>query len=240
MTGPLPPDDNGATPLISVVVPTFNSERFLLQTLDSAIAQDYRPIEIVAVDDGSTDGTWDLLRRRAGVKRIRQDHAGVSCARNRGICAATGSILAFLDSDDIWPRNRLTIAVRELEAHPEIGYVLGKEIMFAEPDYRIPAWINPEWLASPQDASNAGVLVARRETFERVGMFNVELELGEDTEWLVRAGEAGIPMARLPEVLLHRRLHGTSLSTATIASRRATVMRIAREAIQRRRATGNA
>jgi glycosyltransferase involved in cell wall biosynthesis len=239
MTELHPLDDNPVGPLVSVIVPTFNSERFLLQALDSAIAQDYRPIEIVAVDDGSTDGTWELLRRRAGVKRIRQVHAGVSSARNMGISAATGSILAFLDSDDLWPSNRLKIAIGEFETHPEIGYILGKEIMFAEPDYRIPAWIKPDWLSTPQDASNAGVLMARRETFACVGMFNVHLESGEDTEWLVRAGETNIPMARLPEVLLCRRLHDANLSTATIASRGATLARIAREAVRRRRAAKN-
>jgi glycosyltransferase involved in cell wall biosynthesis len=119
-------------PLVSVVMPTFNSARYLLQALESVFAQDYRPIEIIAVDDGSTDRTLDLLRNQSGVICIQQPHRGVSAARNIGITSARGNILAFLDSDDLWPTNRLRIAVAHFEAHPEIGYVLAKQMLFVE------------------------------------------------------------------------------------------------------------
>jgi glycosyltransferase involved in cell wall biosynthesis len=216
-------------------MPAFNSERFLPQALDSVFAQDYHPIEIVAVDDGSTDRTLDLLRAQPGVICIQQPHLGVSTARNTGIASARGSIVAFLDSDDLWPSNRLTVAVTHFEAHPEVDYVLGKQMLFAEPGYEVPPWVKPEWLATPQDASNTGVLLARREVLSRVGLFNTEFASGEDTEWLVRACETGVPMTRLPEVLVHARLHGANLSVETLDGRKATVARIVRESVRRHR-----
>jgi glycosyltransferase involved in cell wall biosynthesis len=224
-----------ASPLVSVVLPTFNSERFLVETLQSVLTQDYRTFEIIAVDDGSTDGTLDLLRAQPEVTWIEQPHRGVAAARNAAIASARGSILSFLDSDDLWPSDRLTVAVAHLEAHPEVGYVLGRQRMFAEPGCPVPSWVRPEWLAAPHDAANAGVLVVRREVFARVGGFNIDFALGEDTEWLTRASEARIPMTRLPDVLLHRRLHGANLSIKTLDRRKEALARIARESIHRRR-----
>ena len=235
MSGPDRPEQRPGRPLVSVIIPTFNREGFLPQALESAFAQDYRPIEIVVVDDGSTDGTVDLLRAWPDVLCIRRPHRGVSAAYNTGIASSRGSILAFLDSDDLWPANRLTVAIAHFEAHPEIGYVLGRQILFAEPGCQVPSWVKPEWVAVPQDASNTGALLARRETFLRVGGLNTEFASGEDTEWLVRASEAGVPMTRLPEVLVQVRLHGANLSVETFASRKANVFRIARESIHRRR-----
>lgn len=222
-------------PLVSVVIPTFNVARFLPQALESVRAQDYRPLEVVAVDDGSTDRTLELLRTQPGVICIEQPHRGVSTARNAGIGAARGDIIAFLDSDDLWPSDRLTVALAHFQAYPETGYVLGREMLFVEPGFEVPVWVRPEWLAEPQDASNTAVLLARRETFSRVGTFNTNYTSGEDTEWLVRAREASVPMARLPHVLVHKRIHGANLSVETFDSREATLFRIARESMHRRR-----
>jgi glycosyltransferase involved in cell wall biosynthesis len=222
-------------PLVSVVIPVFNRARFLPQAVESVLAQDHRPLEVIVVDDGSTDGTPDLVGAHDFVTCIRQPHRGVSSARNAGVAASRGSILAFLDSDDLWPPRRLTVAVRHFLAHPEVGYVLGRQVLFAEPGCPVPPWVKPEWLAEPQDASNTGVLLARRETLSRVGPFNTDYAAGEDTEWLVRASEAGVPMTRLCEVLVHRRLHGANLSAETIETRKATLARVARESILRRR-----
>ncbi len=96
---------------------------------------------------------------------------------------------------------------------------------------------NVEWLEEPQDASNTGVLAARKVTFERVGLFNKYIS-GEDTEWLVRASEAGVSMSRLPEVVLHRRIHGESLSVQTLSTRKDNLMKMARESIRRQQEKG--
>jgi len=90
-------------PLISVIIPTYNRAWTLAVSIDSVLVQDYKNIELIVIDDGSTDNTPNLLDTYSGrLKQIRQANAGVSAARNRGIAEATGDFLAFLDSDDTW------------------------------------------------------------------------------------------------------------------------------------------
>ena len=224
---------NSSFPLVSIIMPVYNGGRFVGQALESVFKDVYRPIEVIAVDDGSSDNTAEIIRRCENVRYVYQDSEGVASARNKGIAVSHGEIIAFLDCDDIWHTNRLTVTVRFFRQHPDTGYVLAKQMMFVEPGCEVPPWVRPEWLEHPQDASNTGVLAARRTTFDRVGLFNKEIG-GEDTEWLVRASEAGIPMARLPEVVLYRRIHGENLSVKMLGMRRDNLMRIARESIRRR------
>lgn len=224
-------------PLVSIVMPVYNGEKFIRQALDSLYEDNYRPIEVVVVDDGSSDGTAQIIKRYKDARYILQDHKGVAAARNTGVAAAKGEIIGFLDHDDISQPDRFTNTVRHFQEHPHIGYVLAKQIMFIETGYEVPGWVNPEWLVTPQDASNTAVLVGRRETFERVGQFN-PLIGGEDTEWLVRANELGIPMTRLPDVVLRRRIHGENLSIQMLGDRKANLLQIARESIRRRQKEG--
>ncbi len=220
-------------PLVSVVIPVYNGEKYVAHALESVFKQDYQPFEVILVDDGSTDRTAQIIGKYDNVQYIYQSKQGVSSARNKGIAASRGEIITFLDSDDFWQPNRLTVTIRYLDRHPEVGYVLGRQMMFVEPGCTVPPWVKAEWLTEPQDASNTGVLVGRRVTFDRVGLFNKDYKGGEDTEWLVRASEAGIPMARLPEIVLHRRIHGGNLSVQMIKMRKANLMRITKESIRR-------
>lgn len=220
-------------PLVSIIMPVYNGEKYVNQALENLFKDVYRPIEIITVDDGSSDNTAHIIEKYGNVQYIYQDHEGVAAARNKGITVSRGEIIAFLDCDDIWQPNRLTSTVSFFRMNPEIGYVLGKEMMFVESGCDVPSWVKPEWLKEAHDASNTGVLVARKATFDRVGLFNKDMESGEDTEWLLRAREDGIPMARLPEVVLHRRIHGNNLSGKMFRSRRENLMRIAKESIRR-------
>ena len=226
------------TPLVSIIMPVYNGEKYVNQSLESLFKDVYRPIEVIAVDDGSSDNTAHIIGQYENVRYVYQDNEGVASARNKGIAVSRGAIIAFLDCDDIWQPDRLTATVSYFQQHPEIGYVLGKQMMFVEPGCDVPPWVKPEWLKEPQDASNTGVLVARRVTFDRVGLFNMDIG-GEDTEWLVRASEMGVPMARLSEVVLHRRIHGENLSIQMLKMRKTNLMKIARESILRRQERGN-
>ena len=207
----------------------------MAHAVESVFKQDYQSFEVILVDDGSTDRTAQIIGKYDKVQYIYQPNQGVASARNTGIAASRGEILAFLDSDDYWPPNRLTVTVRYFQQHPEISYVLGKQMMFVESGCAVPPWVKAEWLTELQDASNMGVLVVRRVTFDCVGLFNKDYKGGEDTEWLVRASEVGVPMARLPEVVLHRRIHGGNLSVNMIQMRKDNLMRISRESIRRKK-----
>ena len=221
-------------PLVSVIMPLYNSERYVSDALESVFKQDYQPFEVILINDGSTDRTVEIIGKYDNVRYIYQTNQGAASARNTGVASSSGEIITFLDSDDFWPTNRLTVTIRYLDRHPEVGYVLGRQMMFVESGCAVPPWVKAEWLTAPQDASNTGVLVVRRVTFDRVGLLNTDYRRsGEDTEWLVRASEAGIPMARLPEIVLHKRIHGENLSVQMIQMRKDNLMRIARESIRR-------
>src|SRR5436190_9496549 len=94
--------------LISCIVPVFNGDRYLAETLDSILAQTHRPIEIIVVDDGSTDGTSAIAAEYGEkIRYIRQENSGVASARNLGLQSARGDFIAFLDADDLWHAGKL-------------------------------------------------------------------------------------------------------------------------------------
>ena len=112
-------------PRVSVIVPTYNRREWLCEAIDSILAQTYGDLEVIVIDDGSTDGTGGALRERYG-DRIRYrwyGNAGVSAARNRGIELARGEFVAFLDSDDLWLEPKVEKQVHYLDEHPEVGAV---------------------------------------------------------------------------------------------------------------------
>jgi glycosyltransferase involved in cell wall biosynthesis len=199
-------------PLVSVIVPVYNRERFLAAALDSVFAQDYRPLEVIVVDDGSTDGTAAVARSYPEVRYLYQSNQGVAAARNAGVAASRGELLAFLDSDDLWASNKLSSQVGFLLAHPQVGLVLCHMDTFLEPGIERPAWIKPHLLEGANPANLPSALVVRRSVFERVGNFDAAYVVSEDVDWFARAKDLRIPLHFLPEALLHRRVHAGNLS----------------------------
>ena len=121
-----------ARPLVSVVIPTYNCAHYLPAALESVLAQDYDPMEIIVVDDGSTDETQAVLQRYPEVTCIRQANGGLSNARNTGINAARGEWIALLDADDIWPPGKLEEQMQILVAHPEVALLFGDTRRFSD------------------------------------------------------------------------------------------------------------
>src|SRR5688572_5767710 len=107
-------------PLVSVVIPTYNYGHLVAEAVDSALAQTYPAVEVLVVDDGSTDDTWDRLARYGDrIRCVRQANAGLSAARNTGIRAAHGEYVALLDSDDAFHPRKLDLQMRYLTSRPE-------------------------------------------------------------------------------------------------------------------------
>lgn len=121
-----------AAPIVSVVIPTFNRRRLLCEAIDSVLYQNFPSVEIIVVDDGSTDATAETLAARYGdaVRCLRQENRGFGSARNKGVSAATGSYIAFLDSDDIWMKGKLALQEAVMERFPELAYTFTDFVIF--------------------------------------------------------------------------------------------------------------
>jgi glycosyltransferase involved in cell wall biosynthesis len=108
------------SPLISVIVPAYNTSRTIAETLDSVLAQTFEDYEVVVVDDGSPDDVAELVARSyPQVRLVRQENRGLAGARNTGIKEAKGEYVAFLDSDDVWLPRKLELQVEQIKTHPE-------------------------------------------------------------------------------------------------------------------------
>jgi glycosyltransferase involved in cell wall biosynthesis len=217
-------------PLVSVVIPVHNGQRFLGQALDSAFAQGWEPLEVIVIDDGSTDATADIARAHP-VTYLRQDHAGVSAARNAGVAAARGEFVAFLDADDVWHQGSLERRVSHLVENPGVGFVLAHMEIFLEPGTPEPHWWAPGWNSKPQHGQ-LQTFVGRREAMAAVGPFDLSFDIGEDVEWLARAKDLGVRGELLPDVCTRYRVHELSTTygrkTAAPSVARALAMSLAR------------
>jgi glycosyltransferase involved in cell wall biosynthesis len=196
-----------ADPLVSVIVPVHNGRRFLAATLASVCAQSYPAVELIAVDDGSSDGSGELIRACPAARCFAQPNRGVASARNAGVDAAHGELLAFLDQDDLWPADAVAHRAAFLRDRPELDGVLSMAQFFVEPGLPKPAWLREELLARPVPGYNLGNLLVRRPAFDRVGRFDTRFVLASDHDWFVRASDLGVRLGRLGETLLLRRVH---------------------------------
>jgi glycosyltransferase involved in cell wall biosynthesis len=234
-----------SNPLVSVVIPAFNAERFLGEALSSVFAQTYAPVETIVVDDGSGDGTAAIARSRPGVTVIEQENSGPSAARNRGFAASRGEFVAFHDSDDLMTPDKLAVQVGHMLENPGVGCVLAEQELIVEAGAELPFWVEgtkveavmpprpPELKDEPM--VHPMTMVVRRETFERIGDFDESMRAAEDFDWMLRAAEEEVGIARLSEVLLRRRVHPDSLTQDAAASR-AGLFRAFKARIERHRA----
>jgi len=202
--------------LVSVVVPVYNGERFLAEALQSIQGQDYSPIEVIVVDDGSTDSTAAIARSFDSVCYIYRPNQGDAAARNAGVEEAEGAFLAFLDADDLWAPGKTSTQINHFKRHPHIGYVVAHMEVFLEPGTEWPSWSDEELKTQAAPAYLPSALVVRKSVMEEVGDFDPSYHrIGCDLDWLIRARDAGIPFAILPEILAYRRIHGANLSYCT-------------------------
>jgi glycosyltransferase involved in cell wall biosynthesis len=198
---------------VSIVMPAYNAAAHIRPALESAFAQDYEPFEVIVVDDGSTDDTAEIVRSFAGAIYVRQENQGPAAARNTAVAHAHGELIANLDSDDLLPPTRLSVQVAYLLEHPEIGAVFGRQEWLNPP-----AWLARDVVYGDLDGIPLSSIMLRREVFEALGGYDTRFEPSEDMDLVVRMRERGIPYAVLPDIVLHRRHHETSLTNGRQAS----------------------
>jgi glycosyltransferase involved in cell wall biosynthesis len=219
---------------VSVIVPVFNGALFLAEAIASLRAQ-RRPVdEIVVVDDGSTDGSGELATALGpDVRVIRQPHAGAAAARNRGLEAARGDVIGFLDADDLWPVEKVALQAEVLVRAPEVGLVTGLIRPFGGSIRGRPA--DGRLHTSGGRGVNLGCALVRRWVFDRVGPFDASFRISDDTDWLLRARDAAIATVALETVTLLYRIHDAGLTRDVTAVGREAVQ-VVKRALDRRRA----
>jgi glycosyltransferase involved in cell wall biosynthesis len=199
-----------ATPLVTVIVASHNGERFLREALESLFAQDFESFEVVFVDDGSTDRTGEIARSFP-VRYVHQQNMGLPAARNAGLAKAEGELIAFLDDDDVLPPTKLGIQSRYLLDHPGTGCVLGRQEWIVEDGVEPPQLKRDPIYGEPGGIQLVTAMI-RRDVLEQVGGFDPSYRYAEDRDLFIRLREHGVEIAVLPELVLHKRLHGANMT----------------------------
>lgn len=221
-------------PLISVIMPVFNREKYIREALQSILDDAYHRKEIIVVDDGSTDNSVHIVSEFPEIKIIRQKNQGVAVARNTGIKASGGQFITYLDSDDIWMPGRIELCLDYFVKNSNTDLIMGQEILFLDHAITKPALIKEEWLNQAMDAGNNGVTMLKKSCYDRVGLFNPVYKKGEDTEWHVRAIEAGLNIGRISSVFQWRRVHDANLSFVPGENPNSNLIQIIRESLHRK------
>ena len=225
------------SPALSVIIPVYNGARLIGETLRSVLAQRYDPIEIVVVDDGSTDGTLDVVSREApGCICIRQENQGPPVARNAGIERATGEVIALLDADDLWPANKLALQMPHMAPDSEFDMVLGHTQHFRDHEATEdrPAWRE---FVQPYFIIQLGCALFRRSVFEAVGGFDPALTYSDDFDFLLRTREHEIPTAFVHETTILYRRHAGNM-TQIEGHESPSLLRLMKRSLDRRRSMG--
>jgi len=218
-------------PLVSVVIPVFNGERFLREAVQSVLDQQYSPLEIIVVDDGSTDNTA-IVARDLPVRYLHQTNQGPAAARNRGIEQAQGSLIAFADADDLWPAGKLESQLPLLIKDPRIDIVLGRiqQVLLSE----------GEELGETTFSVNLGSAVIRKSVFERIGLFDETMRYSEDVDWFMRARESGAAIVTIDAVTLFYRQHEQNMTRGKSTAELNVLKALKKSLDRRRERTGSA
>ena len=208
-------------PIISVIVPAYDAARTILETVESVLGQTFQDFELIVVDDGSSDGTAELLKEISDspLKVYSYENGGVAVARNRGIALAKGEFISFIDADDLWTPDKLESQLAALERMPEAGIAYSWTTMAdenGEPLYpQKPVYfegdVYPQLLVNNFIFSGSNIL-ARREAIESVGEFDLSLRACQDWDCYVRLA-AKWPFVLVPRHQIFYRQYSMSMSS---------------------------
>jgi glycosyltransferase involved in cell wall biosynthesis len=195
-------------PLVSVIIPVLNGEAYLGEAIESVVRQSWTHTEMIVIDDGSTDGTADLVRWEFPQARyFHQAHAGIGAARNHGIDRAGGDFIAFLDADDYWMEHKLARQIQVFAEQPGTEMVFAHIKQFISPELNDADRARLRCPEEPMPAELPATMLCRPEVFARVGPFETRWKVGQDVSWIARARELRLNTVMVEEVLYMRRLH---------------------------------
>lgn len=194
-------------PFVSVIIPAYNAETYLADAIESILVQNYHLLEILVVDDGSSDRTAEIAKEYGDrIRYIYQKNAGPAAARNAGIKLASGEILGFLDADDLWSKNCLSALVNAFLENPSLQIAQGliQELQLSEAKF--------EETTPAYHYINLGSALYRRDVFDKIGHFDETMRYGEDVDFFLRAWENNISKKLIKSVSLFYRKHEENMT----------------------------
>jgi glycosyltransferase involved in cell wall biosynthesis len=225
-------------PIISVIIPVYNSEKYLREAIESVLSQTGFRFDLIVVNDGSIDNTAKVAESFGSLIRYHyQTNAGIGAARNQGIAHANGEFFAFLDADDLWTGKKIERQWMAFEADPHLDMAFGHIQQFYSPDL---TQIEKDRIKIPVEIMQgyiAGTMLIKKKAFLRVGLFNEELRIGEFIDWYARSTELNMKSIMLTDVLLKRRIHSTNQGISQ-RDQRSGYVHALKAALDRRRVKG--
>lgn len=199
------------SPRVSTIITVYNGEQYLSEAIQSVINQDYPHIEIIIVDDGSTDGSRKAAQQFVPPAHYYyQNNAGIAAAKNHGINLSKGDFFAFLDADDLWTKSKIRKQVEVFNEDPTLDIVFSHVKQFHSPELseeeKQEIWCSEDLLPG----TSAGTMLIKRESFFKVGLFDAQWRRGIFVNWYMHASEIGLRTHMLPDMHMWRRLHRTN------------------------------
>ena len=225
---------SGAAPEISVIIPVYNGEKYLAESIRSAMNQQRADVEILVVDNGSTDATPAVARMFPSARYLRLEQRGLAKALNYGVEQSQGAFIAFLDADDLWTPDKLSIQLEATARNAAIDMVFGHVEQFISPELADPAKERLHIRDKRLPGRVKSTLLIRKKSFSKVGPFEESLDFADFIDWYMRAEERKLKELMLPDVLALRRIHGGNLGY-TDRDKRVEYVRAIKRGLDRRR-----
>ncbi len=223
-------------PAVSVVMPVFNTEKYVAEAIESVLNQTFKDIDLICIDDGSSDRSAEIIKSFGDRVHLLQNekNSGIGRSRNRGMVAAQGNYIAFIDADDIWKSDKLEKQIDQFEQDSSLAVCFTMMQCFLSPE--LPEEIKKIRFCPSEPTAGyiAGTVMVTREVMERVGAFNEQLRIGEFIDWYTKAQDAGFKSIKLDDVLYLRRIHETNTGVNERPSR-LDYLKVARSVLTRRK-----
>ncbi|MBL1211024.1 glycosyltransferase [Geminocystis sp. GBBB08] len=198
--------------LVSVIIPVYNREKYVAQAIESVLKQTYQSLDIIVIDDGSTDKSAEIIKSFGSkIRYFYQEHSGLANTLNKGINLTNGEFIAFLDSDDLWTENKLNLQMKVLKNNPQVSIIFAYVQQFISPELDKNIRDKIDLPNEIMKGYVKGTMLAKKEVFSQIGLFDNTLKLGDFIDWYLKACEQGIKSFVCPEVLLKRRIHDTNM-----------------------------
>jgi glycosyltransferase involved in cell wall biosynthesis len=223
--------------LVSVIMPVFNAERYVEEAVRSVLSQTYKRIELICINDKSTDGSLSILESFGSEIMFvnNEKNCGTAKSRNKGVRVARGEFLAFIDNDDIWESNKLEVQMTQFQNNPDLDVSFSYMQCFISPEIGEQVKNLRYCPPDPLPGYIPSTVVVKRTSFDKVGYFDSRWKNGESFAWILKAKEVGLKLEVVEDVLVKRRIHESNKGILAPSTSKSDYLRIIRESVNRRK-----